>query len=95
MHSADETLPSNVSFMFHFMFHFLGFSVLAKKHRGENIKTCSKKNQNMLEEISKHARRDAAETLKSKVKHPHTMFQPYNLLIINTFKVKKMKHERK
>ena len=42
----------------------------------------------MLEEISKHARRDAAETLNLKLKHPHAMFQLYSLLIINGFKSK-------
>ena len=42
----------------------------------------------MLEAISKHARRDATETLKLKLKHPHSMFQLYNLLIINVFKTK-------
>ena len=58
MHSAGETLPSNVSVMFHFMFHFWGFSVLAKntegkisKHARRKIKTCSKRFQNMLEEM--------------------------------------------
>ncbi len=42
----------------------------------------------MLEAISKHARRDASETLKLKLKHPYAMFQSYNLLIINAFKPK-------
>ena len=42
----------------------------------------------MLEAISKHARRDATETLKLKLKHPRSMFQLYNLLIINAFKFK-------
>ncbi len=42
----------------------------------------------MLEAISKHARRDATETLNLKLKHPHTMFHLYNLLIINDFKSK-------
>lgn len=42
----------------------------------------------MLEEISKHARRDATETLKLKLKHPRSMFHPYNLLIINVLKTK-------
>ena len=42
----------------------------------------------MLEAISKHARRDATETLKLKLKHPYAMFQFYNSLIINTFKTK-------
>ena len=77
------------------MFHFFGFSVQIKdieeeksKHARRNFRTCSKKFQNMLEEISKHARRDATETLKLKLKHPHSMFQLYNLLIINVFKTK-------
>ena len=52
------------------------------------MKTCSKKNQNMLEAISKHARRNASETLKLKMKHPYTMFQLCNLLIINDLKCK-------
>ena len=52
------------------------------------MKTCSKKNQNMLEEISKHARRDVSETLKSKVKHLYAMFHLCNLLIINGLKSK-------
>ena len=40
----------------------------------------------MLEAISKHGRRNTSETLELKVKHPHPMFQSYNLLIINDFK---------
>ncbi len=42
----------------------------------------------MLEEISKHARREATETLKLRLKHPHAMFHLCNLLIINAFKSK-------
>ena len=45
-------------FMFHFMFHFFGFSVQFKnmleeksKHARRNIKTCPKKYQNMPEEM--------------------------------------------
>ena len=52
------------------------------------MKTCSKKNQDMLEAISKHARRDATETLNLKLKHTYTMFHLYNSLIINRFKTK-------
>ena len=70
--------------MFHLCFSdvsFFGFSVQIKH-------TLREKNQNMLEEISKHARRDATETLKLNLKHPHSMFQLYNLLIISVFKAK-------
>ena len=42
----------------------------------------------MLEAISKHGRRNASETLKSKVKLLCSMFQLRNLLIINAFKAK-------
>ena len=42
----------------------------------------------MLEAIAKHARRNASETLKLKMKHPYAMFQLCNLLIINAFKSK-------
>ena len=69
------------------MFHFLVFRYKLKTS-GRKMKTCSKKNQNMLEAISKHARRNASETLKLKMKHPYTMFQLCNLLIINDLKCK-------
>ena len=52
------------------------------------MKTCSKKNENMLEAIAKHARSEASETLKLRLKHPYAMFQSCNLLIINAFKSK-------
>ena len=42
----------------------------------------------MLEAIAKHARRDATETLKLKLKHPYSMFHLCNLLIINDLKTK-------
>ncbi len=42
----------------------------------------------MLEAISKHARRDATETLNLKLKHPDAMFQLCNSLNINAFKSK-------
>ena len=61
MYSEDETLRFNVSFMFHFMFQcfiFFGISVQIKniegeksKHARRKIKTCSKRFQNMLEEM--------------------------------------------
>ena len=49
MRSEDETLRFNVSFYVS-MFHFLVFRY--------KLKTSREKNQNMLEEKSKHARRD-------------------------------------
>ena len=74
--------------MFHFMFQCFIFYFCSafKKHRGRKIKTCSKKFQNMLGAIAKHARRDTTETLNLKLKLPYAMFQSYNLLIINAFK---------
>ena len=42
----------------------------------------------MLGAIAKHARRDATETLKLKLKHPYSIFHICNLLIINNFKTK-------
>ncbi len=77
MCSEYETLHFNVSFYVS-MFHFFGFFGTILKYRGRKIKTCSKKNQNMLEAISKHARRDATETLNLKLKHPYAMFHLYN-----------------
>ena len=84
MRSEDETLRFHVSFYVS-MFHFWGGGTILK-YRGRKIKTCLKKNQNMLEEKSKYARRDAIETLKLKLKHPYVMFQLCNQLIINAFK---------
>ena len=77
-----------VSSMFHFIFRCFIFRFFGtnSKLQGKKFKTCSKKNQNLLEAISKHARRDATETLKLRLKHPHAMFQSRNLLIINGFK---------
>ena len=64
MYSEDETWRLNVSFMFHLCFiyvstfHFLGISVQIKnidgeksKHARRKIKRCSKRFQNMLEEM--------------------------------------------
>ena len=59
--------------MFHLMFQCFIFLVFRYK-----IKTSRDKNQNLPEAISKHARSDASETLKLKLKHPHAMFQLCN-----------------